>query len=59
MIIETATAKIGSRIDRFFSRWPKAKPWLWMVTLYLVGFLFLTLVAYGIRGLMPRPPVFK
>jgi hypothetical protein len=50
---------ITHRIDRFYSRWPRAKSWLWLVTLYLVGFLFLTLVAYGIRGLMPRPPVFK
>lgn len=55
MIIETLT----TRLDSFYSRWPRARSWLWMLTLYLVGFLFLTLVAYGIRGLMPRADVFK
>jgi hypothetical protein len=50
---------IGNKIDHVFDRWPKAKPWLWLIVLWIVGFLFLALVAYGIKGLMPRPPVFK
>lgn len=49
---------LTSRLDHFYSRWPRARSWLWLVTLYLLGFLFLTLVAYGIRGLMPRNDVF-
>ncbi len=50
---------LTTRLDQFYNRWPRAKNWLWLITLYLVGFLFLTLVAYGIRLILPRPPVFK
>jgi hypothetical protein len=54
MLIKT----MADQLDHFYSRWPRAQSWLWLVTLWLAGFLFLVAVAYGIRALLPRTDVF-